>query len=94
VAEIIKMNSEGELSSRGAKDLLKLIPETENDARKFAEENNLLQISDRDILKKIVEEVLKEHAVAPIQFLVGQAMKKSGNKANPIILQELFIESR
>ena len=92
IAETIVMIGEGVLSSRGAKDLLKLIPESETDARKFAEENNLLQISDKEVLKKIVTEVLKENQNAPIQFLVGQAMKKSEGRANPIVLQELFLE--
>lgn len=89
---IIKMIDGNEISSRGAKDLLKIIPEAEIDVRKFAEENNLLQISSKGDLKKIVEEVIKENSDAPIQFLVGQAMKKSANRANPVILQELFVE--
>ena len=92
VAGTIRMVEEGMLSSRGAKDLLKLIPESETDARKFAKEKNLIQISDRKVLKQFVEEVLKDNAGVPIQFLVGQAMKKSQNRANPIILQELFLE--
>jgi len=52
----------------------------------------LIQESDREVLKTLVKEVLEENAAAPIQFLVGQAMKKSGSRANPIILQELFLE--
>lgn len=90
--DVITMLDEGTISSRGAKDILKIIQESGGEPRKLAKENNLIQISDKEILKKIVEEVLKENSGAPVQFLVGQAMKKSSGKANPIILQELFFE--
>ena len=75
-----------------AKDLLATLPETEIDVKKFAEEKNLLQISDREVLKKFAEKAVRENPQAPIQFIVGQAMKKSGGRANPVILQELVVE--
>lgn len=98
-AEVIRMIAGGGLSSKGAKGVLKELSEKGGEARKIAEEKNLMQISDRGVLKKFVEEVLKDlpagrhgRADAPIQFLVGQAMKKSGGRANPVMLQELFLE--
>lgn len=92
LAEVISMVSTGQISSRGAKDVLKILEVDGEDPRKIAENQNLIQESDRKVLKKLVEEVLKENKDAPLQFLVGQAMKKSNNRANPIILQELFLE--
>lgn len=106
LAEIVKMISAGEISSRGAKDILKIIQEAPLDSRstssgqvargkevrEIAEEKNLLQESDRGVLKKIAEEVLKENPEAPTQFLIGQAMKKSRGRANPVILEELLNE--
>ena len=92
IADTIRMIDEGTLSSRGAKDLFNTIRDSETNAKKFAQENNLLQESDREVLKKVVEEIMKEHQGSPIQFLVGQAMKKTNNRANPKILQELFLE--
>lgn len=92
LAGVIELIEEGKLSSRGAKDLLAKISETETDVRAFAENNNLLQISDRGELQKLVKEIMGDHADAPVQFLVGQAMKKTQNRANPVILQELFLE--
>ncbi len=63
------------------------------DAKTIVAENNLMQESNREVLKKIVEEVLSEEKKdLPVQYLVGQAMKKSGGRANPILLQELFKE--
>ena len=89
-SEVIRMVTRGELSSKGAKGVLKVLAETGGETRKIAEEENLMQENNREILEKIVEEVLEENKNAPVQFLVGQAMKKSGNRANPVILQELL----
>ena len=92
LVDIIKMISVGEISSRGAKEILKVIESEGGEPLTIAVEKNLIQESDREVLKTLVKEVLEENAAAPIQFLVGQAMKKSGSRANPIILQELFLE--
>jgi len=92
LVDIIKMISAGEISSRGAKEILKVIESEGGEPHIIAVEKNLIQESDREVLKTLVKEVLEENAAAPIQFLVGQAMKKSGSRANPIILQELFLE--
>ncbi len=92
LAEVIMMISSGEISSRGAKDILKIIESEGGEPKKIAADKNLIQESNREVLEKIVEEVLNENDSAPTQFLVGQAMKKSGGRANPIILQELFKE--
>ncbi len=90
IAETILMVGDGSLSSRGAKDLFNKIPEEVIDARKFAQENNLLQESDREVLKKIIEEVRQENPGAPTQFLTGLVMKRSNNRANPIVLKEIL----
>lgn len=91
LAETIQMISRGEISSRGAKDILKVLEAEGGEPRRIAEEKNLIQESDREILKKVVKEVLAENpGDVPAQFLVGQAMKKSGGRANPVILQELL----
>src|SRR3989344_4471120 len=90
LAEVVEMISAGEISSRGAKDILKIIQEKGGEPRVIANDKNLIQESDGEVLKQFVEEVLKENTNAPIQFLVGQAMKKSGGRANPQVLKEIF----
>lgn len=97
-AEVVLMIEKGELSSRGAKDILKILQTDGGNPKDLAEQKNLIQISDREVLQKFVDEVLKEvptrtgNSVMPIQFLVGQAMKKSGGRANPQMLQKMFEE--
>lgn len=97
---LIKMIAQNKISSRGAKDLLAILFEKDGDPEKLAEEKNLLQKSDPESLKKIVEDVIRENEKvvsefksgkeASLQFLVGQGMKKSKGSANPQVLGELF----
>lgn len=101
-ALIIKMISEGEISSRGAKDIIKIIEEKGGDPKKIAEENNLIQKSDPEELKKIVQKVIEENQkvvddykkgnLSIIQFLVGQGMKATKGSGNPGVLKSLFEE--
>jgi aspartyl-tRNA(Asn)/glutamyl-tRNA(Gln) amidotransferase subunit B len=70
------------------------------DPLKIAESQNLIQESDENELLKIVKEVLETNGKAAsdvkngemkaIGFLVGQVMKQSGGKANPVVVQSLI----
>ncbi len=93
-SEVIKMVAKGELSSKGAKEVIKILTERGGEARAITAENNLLQISDREVLKKIVAEVSEANPGAPMDFLVGQAIKKSGGRANPVILRKILKERK
>ena len=93
LAETVRMISAGELSSRGAKEVLKVLEAKGGGARKIAAENNLMQESDREVLEQIASAVFEDNKKdAPVNFLVGLAMKKSGGRANPEILKEIFTE--
>ena len=91
----------GELSSRGAKDLLPLMVHDRNlDVKKAAEENGLIQKNDPLLLQAIVEEVIKENPTqvadyksgkeSMFMYFVGQCMKKSKGAGNPSLFQELL----
>lgn len=100
LAEVVKMFAEGELSSRGAKDALKIISTEGGTARSVAEKYNLIQKSDTETLKKIAEKIIAENEkavleyrsgkAASIQFLIGQAMKEMRGAGNPKVLKEVF----
>ena len=102
-AEIIRMIGANDLSSRGAKDLLAVFVAEGGDPRTVAEERGLLQSSDTDTLKPIIERILAEHAgvveeykggkEASLQFLVGQGMKATKGTANPEVLKEMLLEA-
>jgi aspartyl-tRNA(Asn)/glutamyl-tRNA(Gln) amidotransferase subunit B len=98
---LITMTEKGELSSRGAKDLLPFLLADKNaDAKKLAEEKGLIQKNDPELLKKIVAEVITENEKqvteyksgkeSMFMFFVGQCMKKSKGAGNPQIFQELL----
>jgi aspartyl-tRNA(Asn)/glutamyl-tRNA(Gln) amidotransferase subunit B len=92
----------GELSSRGAKDVLLVMAEVGGSPKEIASEKGLLQVSDPEALRKTIQELLaahpdvikeyKEGKVALLQFLVGQAMKVTKGAGNPSVLRELILE--
>lgn len=90
---VIRMVLSGKLSSRGAKEVLKILQNTGGQTRVIAEEKNLIQMSDKETLQKIAEEILRENdRNAPIQFLIGQAMKEMKGSGNPQALKKIFEE--
>ncbi len=101
-AKLMIMTSEGRISSRGTKDVLKIMFEQGGDPEQIVKEKGLGQSSDDSFIKNIAEEVVKNNPVAveefksgkenALQFLVGQGMKLSGGKANPGVLQKLLKE--
>jgi len=100
LVKIILMIDKGELSSRGAKDVIEKLFEKDGDARKIAEENNLLQVSDTSALEKIAEKIIsanqnvvadfKNGKAAAFQFLVGQGMKETKGSANPKVISDVL----
>ena len=70
--------------------------------KEIVKEKGLLQISDEGEIKKIVDDVLTKNPQSIIDykngkdralgFLVGQAMKETHGKANPKLLNKLFLE--
>ena len=94
LAEVVKMYGAEELSSKGVKSVLKVLMEEGGEAQEIATRLNLTQINDENILRSLVEEVRAgEKADAPAQFIVGQVIKKSGGRANPILLQKIVSEN-
>ncbi|MFA5838578.1 MAG: Asp-tRNA(Asn)/Glu-tRNA(Gln) amidotransferase subunit GatB [Candidatus Paceibacterota bacterium] len=103
LARMIEMIEESLISSRGAKDVLLMMYEKGGNPKEIAKSKNLLQVSDENRLKKIVEKVIKNNQKvietykngneASLQYLVGQGMKESGGSANPNALKKLIISA-
>ena len=101
-AKLVSMAANAIISSRGAKDVLKIMFEQGGDPEEIVKEKGLAQTSDDSFIKNIVEEVIKNNPTVAedfkkgkenaLQFLVGQGMKFSGGKANPGVLQKLLKE--
>jgi Asp-tRNA(Asn)/Glu-tRNA(Gln) amidotransferase B subunit len=73
--------------------VLNIMAKTKKSPEEIVREKNLAQISNTDVLKKVVEEVFEENSVELnrlkegetklIGFFVGKVMKKTGGKADP-----------
>lgn len=102
VAELVEMAHGGEISSRGAKDILAHMSEKGGNPKEIAEREGLFQKSDEGELSAIVEAIVarEEKAVAEyragkeqsMQYLVGQGMRETKGSANPNVLRKMFEE--
>jgi len=100
--KLIDMLVSGKLSSRGAKDTLRILIETGGDPEAIAKEHGLIQIHDHAVLTTAVDTVLarEEKAVeeyksgkqAALQYLIGKSMKESGGAGNPESVRQLIVE--
>ncbi len=101
-AELIEMVLGGDISSRGAKDILAMIVINNESPKKIAEEKGLIQNHDEGSLKEIVQKVIDANPVVvatykggkenAIMSLVGGVMKESKGSANPQIVLKLLKE--
>lgn len=102
LAGMIKLISEGTISSKIAKKVFKELVENGGSAEQIVKDKGLVQISDEGELRKMVEEVLNANEQSIIDykngkdralgFLVGQIMKASRGKANPPMVNKLLLE--
>lgn len=100
LAQLIGKVEEGIISNLVGKDVLTEMLNTGKLADVIIDEKGLAQVSDDSALLGIIDEVIAQNpnVVEQIKagkpsaagFLVGQAMKKSGGKANPKKLNELI----
>jgi aspartyl-tRNA(Asn)/glutamyl-tRNA(Gln) amidotransferase subunit B len=102
LSELISMLGGGEISSRGAKDILVQMVETQKDPRSIATDNHLFQQSDYGELENVASRIISENSsivadykagkTAALQFLIGQGMKATKGSANPSALKDIFIK--
>ena len=102
LGELVTLIDKGTISSAIAKKVLDEMFENPANPSKIVEEKGWVQISDEGAIKEVVAKVLEANpqSVADYKagkdkalgFLVGQAMKETKGKANPKMLNELFIE--
>ena len=102
LAGMIKLISDGTISTKIAKKVFKAITKGE-DPDAFVKEKGLIQLSDPAQMQPMIDEVLaaNEQSVEDfkngkdraIGFLVGQIMKKTHGQANPKVVNQLLIAS-
>ncbi len=100
LAGMVKMISDGTISTKIAKTVFEEMYKTGKDAATVVKEQGLTQVSDTGAIEKIIDEVI---AANPAQaadyrggkeklfgFFVGQVMKASKGKANPDVVNQLL----
>jgi len=102
LAELVELIDNGTISSKIGKKVLEELFENPKSPKKIIEEKGWIQISDENTIKKVVKDVLDNNpqSIADFKagkdkalgFLVGQAMKQTKGKANPQMLNKMFIE--
>jgi len=102
LAKTIELIEKGTISSAIAKKVIIELFENPQDPEVIIKEKGWIQISDEGAIKEVVLKVLQANpqSVADYKggkekalgFLVGQAMKETKGKANPGMLNKMFIE--
>ena len=100
LGELIALVADGTLSGRMGREVFEAMWETGRPAAAIVEERGLKQISDTGALESLVDELLVREADKAAEyragrtkllgFFVGQAMKATGGKANPKVVNELL----
>ncbi len=100
LAGMIKLISDGTISSKIAKKVFKELVEKGGSAEKIVKDQGLVQISDEGALLTVIAEVLdanpqsiddfKNGKEKAIGFLVGQIMKATKGQANPPLVNKLL----
>lgn len=101
--DIINLINAGELSSRGAKDMITLLWKADTDlrnkkAKDIAEEKGLIIKADPEFLNNIIKQVIENNPTQVegykagkeplLMYLVGQVMKEGKGAINPTTAQE------
>lgn len=102
LGELVLLIDKGTISSSIAKQVLAEMFKEPRDPQKIIEEKGWIQISDESAIKELVAKILKANpqSIADFKagkdralgFLVGQAMKETKGKANPQMLNKMFLE--
>jgi len=102
LSQLIIKIEKGTISGKGAKEILDILMERDEDIDKLIKSMGLAQVSDDGAILKLIDEVLeangskveeyKSGKVKLFGFFVGQVMKKSRGSANPKKVNELLRE--
>ena len=102
LAKLVELIEKGTISSAIGKKVITELFENPKDPEEIIKEKGWIQISDEGAIKEVVMKVLENNpqSVADYKagkdkalgFLVGQAMKETKGKANPQMLNKMFLE--
>ncbi len=99
--KLVDLIRQNKISSRGAKDILKIMFENGGDPFDIANSNNLILNTDENAIKEVIDGVLSENESIvkdyksgkenALQFLIGQSMKKLKGSGNPQTIKDIIL---
>ena len=102
LAKLVQLIENGTISSAIGKKVVEELFENPKNPEEIIKEKGWIQISDENAIKAIVQKIIADNpqSVADykagkdraLKFLLGQAMKETKGKANPQLLNKMFIE--
>jgi aspartyl-tRNA(Asn)/glutamyl-tRNA(Gln) amidotransferase subunit B len=100
LAALVDAVETGKTTLQSARGLLPELVERGGDPIAWIRERSLEAVSDTEVIARAVDEVIREHAAdvervragetKVLNFLIGQVMKRTGGKASPQAVRELF----
>ena len=100
LAKLINLIKNGTISGKIAKTIFELMMDGDKDPQIIVEEKGLKQESDPKALEALIDKIINDNREKAIEykngkeklfgFFVGQAMKASGGKANPQLINEIL----
>ena len=100
LAILVNLIKNGTISGKIAKTVFELMLKNDEDPQKIVEEKGLKQQSDPKALEELIDKLINNNREKAIEykqgkeklfgFFVGQAMKASGGKANPQLINEIL----
>ena len=102
IAELVKMVDNTTISNKIAKQVFEEMVNSGANPAEIVESKGLVQISDPEIIGKIIDEVIEKNPdnvekfragnKKLLGFFVGQVLKSTGGKANPKIVNQLLAQ--
>ena len=102
LAKLVELIDKGTISSAIGKKVVEELFENPKDPEEIIKEKGWIQISDEGAIKEVVDKIIANNpqSVADYKagkdralgFVVGQAMKETKGKANPQMLNKMFLE--
>lgn len=102
LGKLVELIDKGTISSKIAKQVLEEMFENPKDPEDIIKEKGWIQISDEGAIKEVVTKILEANPASiadfkagkdrALGFLVGQAMKETRGKANPQMLNKMFLK--
>ena len=101
LGKLIDLISEETISGRIAKDVFEIMIQEGKDPEKIVEEKGLRQITDTGSIEEAIDQVMSENPDKVKEYrggkdkllgwFVGQVMRQTNGKANPVMLNELLL---